>query len=126
MVAWAELAALARERVAPLRVETAPLASHLDQELRWRQARCTVGVQPLQRSHHTFSAQRVDVAERSATERWEPDAEYRAHVPVPRRTEDALLKAPRRFVHHGEHAAPLNLVDGHLDSASSRRQQLVH
>src|SRR5207247_1129447 len=73
-------------------------------------SRASVGGQPLQHLHREACPQLVEVAERAAAEGREPEAEDRAHVPVARRAQDALLQAAGGLVEEGEDKAVLHVA----------------
>ena len=83
-------------------------------------------VQRLELPHDLGGADGVDVAERPAAERREPDAEHRADVAVARRAHDALLETAHGLVDHRERAAALDFLRRQRGAARAGGQQRVH
>src|SRR5262245_30010822 len=68
------------QRMAPVRIETASVARHLNEQLSRREPRRAICVEALERPYDTLRAQRIRVAERTTAKWRETDTEHGADV----------------------------------------------
>src|SRR5262245_63532439 len=95
-------------------IKSASCARFVEQDRRRRESTRKTSIQVLQLIYDPLGSNAVDVPERSAPERREPDPEHGADVPVAGRPEDLLLETAGRFVHHREHTALYDLFTVNL------------
>src|SRR5690606_8810237 len=83
-----------------VRVELAVFLCHAHQQLGRGEALAVGGLQLLEAGHHLLAGALVGVAERTAAEGWEADAEDGADVAVAGAADDAFVQAAGGFVDH--------------------------
>src|SRR5437867_12795687 len=91
-------------------IEALLRARHVQEKIRRSEARRKALIQRFHLAHDLCSSDGVDVSEGAAAEWREADAEHRADVAVPGRSQNSLLETAHGFVDHREHAAIHDLV----------------
>src|ERR1700735_5250088 len=92
-------------RLRRVRVESFPLARHVEEQRGGLEARGKAVIQFFQLLDDRFGAQGIHVAERTTTKWREANPEDSADVSVLRGPQHAFLEAPGRLVDHREHRA---------------------